>query len=55
MPPKGGKTDLTVQGFSDALSYMINQSVGNWKRPDKKMMDAIQADIAARQKLSATQ
>jgi len=52
MPPKGGKPDLTVQGFSDALNYMVNQSGGNWKRPDKKMMDAIQTEIAARQKLS---
>jgi cytochrome c5 len=52
MPPKGGKPDLTVQGFSDALNYMVNQSGGNWKRPDKKMMDAIQAEIATRQKLS---
>jgi cytochrome c5 len=54
MPPKGGKSDLTVQGFSEALNYMVNQSGGNWKRPDKKMMDAIQAEIATRQKLSAT-
>jgi mono/diheme cytochrome c family protein len=54
MPPKGGKPDLTVQGFSEALNYMVNQSGGNWKQPDKKMMDAIQAEIIKRQKLSAT-
>lgn len=54
MPAKGGKPDLTVQGFSEALNYMVNQSGGNWKQPDKKMMDAIQAEIAKRQKLSAT-
>ena len=54
MPPKGGKPDLTVQGFSEALNYMVNQSGGNWKQPDKKMMDAIQAEIATRQKLSTT-
>lgn len=54
MPPKGGKSDLTVQDFSEALNYMVNQSGGNWKRPDKKMMEAIQAEIAKRQKLSAT-
>jgi cytochrome c5 len=49
MPPKGGKPDLTVQAFSDALNHMVNQSGGNWKRPDKKMMDAIQAEIVVRQ------
>jgi cytochrome c5 len=54
MPAKGGKPDLTVQGFSEALNYMVNQSGGNWKQPDKKMMDAIQAEIIKRQKLSAT-
>jgi cytochrome c5 len=54
MPPKGGKSDLTVQGFSDALNHMVNQSGGNWKKPDKKMMEAIQAEIVRRQKLSAT-
>jgi hypothetical protein len=54
MPAKGGKPDLTLQGFSEALNYMVNQSGGNWKQPDKKMMDAIQAEIVKRQKLSAT-
>jgi cytochrome c5 len=53
MPPQGGKADLTVQGFSDALNYMVNQSGGNWQQPDKKMMAAIQAEIVTRQKLSA--
>jgi cytochrome c5 len=53
MPAKGGKPDLTVQGFSDALNYMVNQSGGNWKKPDKTMMAAIQTEIVSRQKLSA--
>jgi cytochrome c5 len=52
MPPKGGVPDLTVQGFSEAVNYMVNQSGGTWKQPDKKMMAAIQAEIAQRQKLS---
>jgi cytochrome c5 len=54
MPPKGGKPDLTVQGFSGALNYMIGKSGGNWKTPDKTMMIAIQAEIVSRQKLSST-
>ena len=50
MPPKGGKPDLSVQGFSDALNYMVNQSGGNWQKPSSKMMNDIQAEIARRQK-----
>lgn len=52
MPPKGGKADLSVADFSEALNHMVNQSGGNWKAPDKKTMAAIQAEIAERQKQS---
>lgn len=52
MPPKGGKTDLSVADFSEALNHMVNQSGGNWKTPDKKTMVAIQAEVAERQKQS---
>ena len=54
MPAKGGKHDLSVEGFSEALNYMVNQSGGQWKRPDSKMMAAIRAEIEARQKLNAS-
>jgi cytochrome c5 len=54
MPAKGGKHDLTVEGFSAALNHMVNQSGGNWQKPDSKMMAAIQAEIVARQKLNAS-
>lgn len=52
MPPKGGKTDLSVADFSEALNHMVNQSGGHWKTPDKKTMVAIQAEVAERQKQS---
>ena len=54
MPAKGGKPDLSVEGFSEALNYMVNQSGGQWKKPDSKMMAAIRAEIEARQKLNAS-
>ncbi len=54
MPAKGGKHDLSMEGFSEALNYMVNQSGGQWKRPDSKMMAAIRAEIEARQKLNAS-
>ena len=54
MPAKGGKHDLSVEGFSEALNYMANQSGGQWKKPDSKMMAAIQAEIEARQKRNAS-
>ena len=46
MPPKGGKPDLTLEGFSEALNYMVNQSGGNWKKPNDKMLKDMQAEIA---------
>ncbi len=54
MPPKGGKPDLTVEGFAEALNFMVNQSGGRWKKPDSKMMAAIEAEIATRQKLNVS-
>jgi cytochrome c5 len=50
MPPKGGKPDLTVQGFSEALNYMVNKSGGNWKTPNGKILKDIEAEITRRQK-----
>lgn len=54
MPAKGGKHDLSVEGFSEALNYMVNKSGGQWKKPDSQMMAAIRAEIEARQKLNAS-
>ena len=54
MPAKGGKHDLSVEGFSEALNYMVNQSGAQWKKPDSKMMAAIRMEIEARQKLNAS-
>lgn len=48
MPAKGGKPDLTVLGFSEALNYMVNKSGGNWKKPDKNMMKEIESEIIKR-------
>ena len=48
MPPKGGNPNLSIEGFSDAVVYMANQSGGNWKSPDVKMLAAINKEIAAR-------
>jgi cytochrome c5 len=48
MPPKGGNPNLSIQGFSDALVYMVNNSGGNWKTPDAKMIAAINKELEAR-------
>ena len=48
MPPKGGSPNLSVQGFADALVYMVNNSGGNWKSPDAKTLAAIDKEIEAR-------
>jgi len=50
MPPKGGRPDLSVEKFSEAVVYMANKSGGNWKTPDAKTLAAINAEIVRRQK-----
>jgi len=48
MPPKGGNPNLSIEGFSDALVYMVNNSGGNWKSPDAQTIAAINKEIEAR-------
>lgn len=48
MPAKGGNPNLSVEGFSDAVAYMVNKSGGNWKSPDAKTLTAINKEIEAR-------
>lgn len=48
MPPKGGSPNLSVEGFADALVYMVNNSGGKWTAPDAKTLVAINKEIEAR-------
>jgi cytochrome c5 len=48
MPPKGGNPNLSIEAFSDALVYMVNNSGGNWKSPDAKMIAAINKEVESR-------
>jgi len=48
MPPKGGSPNLSIEGFADALVYMVNNSGGNWKSPDAKTLAAINKEVEAR-------
>jgi mono/diheme cytochrome c family protein len=48
MPAKGGNPNLSIEGFSDAVAYMVNKSGGNWKTPDAKTLIAINKEIEAR-------
>ena len=50
MPPKGGKPDLTLAQFSEAVVYMANQSGGTWKSPDEKLIHAIHEEVEKRKK-----
>lgn len=49
MPAKGGKPDLSVIDFAEAVNYMVNKSGGQWKTPQKKMMLEIESEISRRQ------
>lgn len=46
MPPKGGKSDLTVAEFASAVVYMANQAGANWSEPDEVMLKDINKRIA---------
>jgi len=48
MPAKGGNPNLSIEGFSDAVAYMVNKAGGNWKSPDAKTLAAINKEIEAR-------
>ena len=48
MPPKGGNPSLTVEAFSDALVYIVNNSGGKWTSPDAKTVAAINKEIEER-------
>ena len=48
MPPKGGNPNLTVETFSDALVYIVNNSGGKWTSPDAKTVAAINKEIEER-------
>ena len=50
MPPRGGKEDLSVEQFAEALTYMVNKSGGDWLSPNKSMLEEITREIARRQK-----
>ena len=48
MPAKGGNPNLSVEGFADALVYMVNNSGGKWTSPNPTTVAAINKEIEAR-------
>ena len=48
MPAKGGNPNLSIEGFSDALVYMVNNSGGNWKSPNPQTIAAINKEVESR-------
>lgn len=48
MSPKSGVPTLGVEGFADALVYMVNKAGGKWKSPDVGTLAAINKEIEAR-------
>lgn len=53
MPAKGGKADLSVADFAEAVVYLANQSGANWKAPDADMLKKMEARIAQKNKAKA--
>ena len=48
MPARGGKPDLSVPDFADAVVHMANQAGANWRSPDEAMLKKIEQRIAKR-------
>ena len=53
MPAKGGKADLGLADFAEAVVYMANQSGANWKAADADMLKKMEARIAQKNKAKA--
>ena len=54
MPAKGGKADLSVADFAEAVVYLANQSGANWKAPDADMLKKMEARVAQKAKAKAS-
>jgi cytochrome c5 len=44
MPPKGGRSDLTLEEFASATAYMARAAGGKWTDPDAKMLAKIRQE-----------
>lgn len=44
MPPKGGRSDLSLEEFARAVAWMARNSGGNWQDPDARLLDSIRAE-----------
>ena len=53
MPARGGKADLGLAEFAEAVVYMANQSGANWKAPDAEMLKKMEARVAHKTKAKA--
>lgn len=48
MPARGGKADLSIPDFAEAVVHMANQASANWMSPDEAMLKKIEQRIAKR-------
>ena len=48
MPAKGGKPELSVPAFAQAVVHMANLAGANWQTPDEAMLKKIEQRIAKR-------
>jgi cytochrome c5 len=43
MPPRGGKPDLSLEEFANAVAFMARSGGARWKDPDATMLERIRA------------
>lgn len=44
MPPKGGRSDLSLEEFARATAWMARGAGGNWQDPDASMLERIRSE-----------
>jgi cytochrome c5 len=44
MPPRGGRTDLSLDEFASATAFMARAAGATWTAPDAKMLAKIRAE-----------
>ena len=51
MPARGGRADLSVPDFANAVVYMANQSGGKWTSPNAAMLVQMEKEVVKREQV----
>ena len=49
MPPRGGRTDLSLEAFASGVAYMARSAGASWQAPDPALLQRIEAEVRKRE------